>query len=606
MAEVSVYSELDLLLRRHECFYRDQSRVWWLRDGDRNTSFFHGSIKRRQYRNTILTLLINGVLSEDRPTIRDHIISYYSGLFSSDVSRVGSDLSIVDDVIPSLVTIAEITFLTSVPFADDIHDAVFAIDAASAPGPYGFSGSFYQRCWDVVGSDVVLAIQDFFITGVFFPGFGFSPQQFGFIRDRHIENCITLTSDYVNVLQKKCYGGNLAMKIDICKAFKTLDWSFLYRVFQAFGFSSVFVDWIDSILHSSRLSILFNRVPEGYFCYSRGVRQGDLLSQLLFGIAEDFLSRLLTRGTQKNPKHIMGAFGDYGDISSKLVNWGGRATLIRSVITSSFLHFFMIYKWPSSLLSLINRKLRNLLWSGSCKETKLVRVTWDHCCRPYSHGGFGLKDLRLLNGSLLRKFTWMFITSDDFVFSFLGERYLRHLQKPYRGVSSESADHIFLHCPLAVALREAVFSAFQQRVSTETWQSFFLKAMSVSFSKRVRILWKAVIHAVIRKGRPSKAPVIKSVIWSRPVPGWIKVNIDGAAVGFPGVGGCGGIFRNCRAFVKDCFAIPLSQVFAFEADLLAASLAINFARKYGWRQIWLENDSSYVVQLLSSRSKMVP
>ncbi|KAI9186202.1 hypothetical protein LWI28_014797 [Acer negundo] len=77
-------------------------------------------------------------------------------------------------------------------------------------------------------------------------------------------------------------------------------------------------------------------------------------------------------------------------------------------------------------------------------------------------------------------------------------------------------------------------------------------------------------------------------------------------MGSPGFGGCGVIFRNCRAFVKGCFAIPLGQVFAFEAELLAASLAINFAWKNGWHRLWLESDSSYVVQLLSSRFEIVP
>ena len=115
-----------------------------------------------------------------------------------------------------------------------------------------------------------------------------SSQQFGFIRDRHIEDCIALAYDCVNVLHKKCYGGSVAMKIDICKAFDTLEWKFLCGVQCAFGFSQIFMDWIDSILGSSRLSILINGSPAGYFRCTRGVRKGDPLSTLLFGIAEDF------------------------------------------------------------------------------------------------------------------------------------------------------------------------------------------------------------------------------------------------------------------------------------------------------------------------------
>ncbi|KAK3198527.1 hypothetical protein Dsin_021942 [Dipteronia sinensis] len=78
-------------------------------------------------------------------------------------------------------------------------------------------------------------------------------------------------------------------------------------------------------------------------------------------------------------------------------------------------------------------------------------------------------------------------------------------------------------------------------------------------------------------GRPVRAPVIMSVIWLPLTPGWIKVNTDGAVLSSPGVGGYGGVFRNCQTFVKGCFAVHLGQVFAFEAELLAALMAINFA-----------------------------
>ncbi|KAK3222115.1 hypothetical protein Dsin_009140 [Dipteronia sinensis] len=111
------------------------------------------------------------------------------------------------------------------------------------------------------------------------------------------------------------------------------------------------------------------------------------------------------------------------------------------------------------------------------------------------------------------------------------------------------------------------------------------------------------LHRFDLRGRPARAPVIRSVIWSPPAPGWMKVNTDGAALSSPGVGGCGGVFRNCRAFVKGCFAVPLGQVFAFEAQLLAASMAINLAWQNGWHRIWLESDSSYLVHLLTSRSE---
>ncbi|KAK3222004.1 hypothetical protein Dsin_009029 [Dipteronia sinensis] len=129
-------------------------------------------------------------------------------------------------------------------------------------------------------------------------------------------------------------------------------------------------------------------------------------------------------------------------------------------------------------------------------------------------------------------------------------------------------------------------------------------AMSVSFSDQVRVLWKVAIHIVV---------------WSV----WIARNqwiFEGKAVNFMSalalvcraVSNANrlkiGCMSNCvddllilrRFGLRGCPTKAL--VFAFDTDILAASLAINFSWKYGWRRIWLESDSSYVVQLLSSRS----
>ncbi|KAL8542630.1 hypothetical protein ACS0TY_003492 [Phlomoides rotata] len=60
---------------------------------------------------------------------------------------------------------------------------------------------------------------------------------------------------------------------------------------QRLGFSYSFCGMVVAILESARLLILINGAPRGYFACSKGVRQGDLLSPLLFCLAEQALGR---------------------------------------------------------------------------------------------------------------------------------------------------------------------------------------------------------------------------------------------------------------------------------------------------------------------------
>lgn len=64
-----------------------------------------------------------------------------------------------------MVTDAENSTVIAIPSGEEIHDAIKSMDLDNASGPDGFSGHFFISCWDVVGSNVTLAVQHFFKFG---------------------------------------------------------------------------------------------------------------------------------------------------------------------------------------------------------------------------------------------------------------------------------------------------------------------------------------------------------------------------------------------------------------------------------------------------------
>ncbi|KAK9274913.1 hypothetical protein L1049_022168 [Liquidambar formosana] len=71
-------------------------------------------------------------------------------------------------------------------------------------------------------------------------------------------------------------------------------------------------------------------------------------------------------------------------------------------------------------------------------------------------------------------------------------------------------------------------------------------------------------------GIPRKAPSIIPICWYPPSPSWIKLNTDGLAKGSLGLAAAGGVFRNCRGFVKGWFYVNIGIEYDFYAELLAA------------------------------------
>jgi hypothetical protein len=89
----------------------------------------------------------------------------------------------------------------------------------------------------------------------------------------------------------------LFLKLDIHKAFDTVNWSYLLEVMQALGFGHRWQEWVSILFHTATSTALLNGQHGPTFSHGRGVRQDDPLSLMLFILAMDPLQRLLNLAT---------------------------------------------------------------------------------------------------------------------------------------------------------------------------------------------------------------------------------------------------------------------------------------------------------------------
>ena len=91
----------------------------------------------------------------------------------------------------------------------------------------------------------------------------------------------------------------LLCKLDIEKAFDHVNWGFLTQVLKHCGFSDKWRRWISFCLSMVRFSILINGTPQGFFGSSRGLRQCDPLSLLLFVLVMEAIGKMLDKAVHE-------------------------------------------------------------------------------------------------------------------------------------------------------------------------------------------------------------------------------------------------------------------------------------------------------------------
>ncbi|MCI03482.1 putative non-LTR retroelement reverse transcriptase, partial [Trifolium medium] len=72
-------------------------------------------------------------------------------------------------------------------------------------------------------------------------------------------------------------------------------------------------------------------------------------------------------------------------------------------------------KIPVQVWKSIRRIQREFLWGGTRRGKRISWIKWDVVCLPKSKGGLGVRDVRVVNISLLAKWRWRLLNNDNAV-----------------------------------------------------------------------------------------------------------------------------------------------------------------------------------------------
>lgn len=320
-----------------------RSRAKWIEEGERSSAYFCRLEKRRQERNTIKTLIIDGEECNDPARISKEIFQFYSQLYSSSYSQSDADkfFESIAEQIPRVdecfrkICDAEIRM-------EEVEKALKCLSLDKSPGSDGLTTNFYRHFWinlkdlffnllkeilttlilpntmkqGVItlipkpGKDqkvidnlrpITLLNNDYkMLTHIFSNRLKtgitdiISETQSGFIKGRSIHNNIRLIFDlidYKDLINDKGF----ILFLDFFKAFDMLEHEFMFKTLKMLGFGNYFINFVKLIYTDTNSTVILPQGTSPRFSVNRGIKQGCPISPLLFIAAAEMLSILVKK-----------------------------------------------------------------------------------------------------------------------------------------------------------------------------------------------------------------------------------------------------------------------------------------------------------------------
>jgi hypothetical protein len=333
-------------MEKSDLYWRQRAKTDWLKNGDRNTRYYHACASMHRKKNFISRILNErGQTCTSEEDINTAFTEYFSGLFTA--SPQGDLAKCLQHVASRIDGDMNASLLK--PFLEEeVQCALFQMAPTKTPGPDGYPAGFFQKNWGTLGGDIYRTILGILNSGSMpnslntthialipkiknpssvkdfrpislcnvlykiiskvlanrlkkFLNHIISPVQSAFIPGRLITDNVVVAYETLHTMHTRLKGkkGFMAVKVDMSKAYDRVEWNFLERVMEKMGFARRWIDLTMMCVRTVSYGVIVNGKVCGSITPQRGLRQGDPISPYLFLLCAEVLSSLLITANEE-------------------------------------------------------------------------------------------------------------------------------------------------------------------------------------------------------------------------------------------------------------------------------------------------------------------
>nr|XP_009614125.1 uncharacterized protein LOC104107108 [Nicotiana tomentosiformis] len=225
-----------------ESALQQKSKANWIKLRVSNTKLFSALIKERTQRKQIteLTSLSNKKLSEPKE-IKEEIVIFYKGLMGSAAHTLPAVNKITMRKGPTISHQQRIRLCANVT-EQEIYEGLSSIGNDKSPAVDGYNAYFFKKA------------------------------QAGFILGRKIVDNIILAHELIKTYTRKNVSPRCMIKIDLQKAYDSVEWPFRRQMLAELGFPEQFITWVMECVQTVNYTVMINGERSEPFNTARGLR----------------------------------------------------------------------------------------------------------------------------------------------------------------------------------------------------------------------------------------------------------------------------------------------------------------------------------------------